>query len=113
MMFTYTDKAASRMAGEALVDGGWVPFEPVDLFPTVWGSGTRTSRFMRKPHVMAIQAASVCLRHPGVPTQVKLLRESWEKQLGTLEPASRIFREELIVWTCGETVTLPDGRVLP
>jgi len=113
MMFTYTSKAALRVEGEALIDGGWVPFDPITLFPTVWGSGPRYARFGDNPRVMTVVAASTCVRHPGTPARVRYLLATWEKRLGSLEPAGRVRREEVIDWTCGDSVTLPDGRVLP
>lgn len=113
MMFTYTDKGAYTVLAEVEVDGEWSQFDPTSVFPTMWGSGPRYYRVHDDAHNMEVVAASTCMRHPGKPSQVLYKRGRWEKQLGNLEPAGDIRWSKIILWNCGDQVTLPDGRLIP
>jgi hypothetical protein len=118
-MFTLLDRRHSVLESEVLIDGAWQPLELETLFPYRWESGPRYERssFWSNRARLRVLAHAACTRledQQGISAeQLRFHSVRWGKTLGSqTQPRKKAKTEELLVWTCGQSVSLPKGRRL-
>jgi hypothetical protein len=110
-MFSEGGNHNSALDAEVRIDGEWEPVDLTTLFPSRYESGPRYRQLRNRPGPgLQVLADSACDRHPGHPTQIRLIDVRWPIVPGE-DPYARTgaVRHKILDWRCDKTAKRPGG----